>query len=115
MEDLQQSREEFGARVRLYREMRGWDMDDLAQRLGKSQATVSRIETGKQNVAVGDIKAIARALAIPPSALLDEKDDGEVDTTTLLQKSVVERCAKKSHEALSALHALVKEFEKIAV
>src|SRR6185503_12788426 len=114
MDGLQESREEFGARVRFYRELRGWDMEELATRLGKSQATISRIETGKQNVAVGDIKAIAKALEILPSALLDDPSEPPVDTAALAHKRVVERCAKKSHEALSALHELMKEFEKIS-
>jgi transcriptional regulator with XRE-family HTH domain len=115
MDGLQESRQEFGARVRRYRELRGWDMEELAARLGKSQATISRIETGKQNVAVGDIKAIARVLDILPSALLDDPETEKADVAELFKKSVVERCTKKSQAALHMLHELVQEFEKISV
>lgn len=55
------------------REALKWDMEALATRLEKSVSAISRIETGKQNVSVGDIRAIAHALGVPQSALLGEK------------------------------------------
>jgi transcriptional regulator with XRE-family HTH domain len=66
-------RRQFGERIRLYRQMRGWDLDDLATRLNKSLATLSRIETGKQNLTMVDIVAIAEALEVSPRDLFQDE------------------------------------------
>lgn len=54
----------FGERVRRLREGRGWQLDDLGHRLGKSRSSVSRIENGKQNLKMVDIARIAEVLEV---------------------------------------------------
>ncbi len=54
----------FGERIRVIREMRGWQLEDLAARIEKSVATLSRIENGKQNLTMVDIAVIAQNLEI---------------------------------------------------
>jgi XRE family transcriptional regulator, regulator of sulfur utilization len=69
MERAAQIRQSFGQRVRRLREAKGWELDDLGQRLGKSRATMSRIETGKQNLKIADIATIATELNVPIAIL----------------------------------------------
>lgn len=64
MGTTEEIRQLFGKRVRQFRQARRWQLDDLAMRLGKSRASVSRIETGKQNLSIEDIGAIAQALEV---------------------------------------------------
>lgn len=43
-------------------------------RIGKTSSHVSRIESGKQNCSVPDIKALARALAVHVAQLFGEEE-----------------------------------------
>lgn len=66
------AREQFGERVRHYRELRGWDMDELARKFGKTKGTISRIETGKQNVNIWQVIRLADILRVPVEELFPE-------------------------------------------
>jgi transcriptional regulator with XRE-family HTH domain len=59
MERIAEVRRVFGERVRALREQRGWQLDDVGKRLGKSRGSMSRIETGKQNLTLADIVTLA--------------------------------------------------------
>lgn len=60
-----------GKIVRLFRVERGWTQQDLADRSGWSQSTISRIEEGKTRAAhdMDVLAALAQALDIPRAAL----------------------------------------------
>lgn len=62
---------EAGAVVRLIRKVLGWTQQDLADRSGYSQATISRIECGKTRAARDtDVLAdFAQVLDVPPADL----------------------------------------------
>lgn len=62
-------RQTFGERLRMLRKQRGWELDDLAVRIGMTKTSVSRIELGKQNLSIDDIGAIAGALEVSPADL----------------------------------------------
>jgi len=112
--DEAQVRARFGERVRHYRELLGWDMDVLAHRLGKTKGTVSRIETGKQNVNIWQIMQLADVLGVSIEALFPSKSGKPAaDSPTVLARSSLERCSKKSLEVLNMARELVQEFEKI--
>jgi transcriptional regulator with XRE-family HTH domain len=101
----------FGERIRMLREMRGWQLEDLAERVEKSAATISRIENGKQNLTMVDILRIAQALEVAPS-LLFSQDQGEISSEGLsTAKRSAQRCAKKSKQALQLLSTLVEDLE----
>jgi transcriptional regulator with XRE-family HTH domain len=103
----------FGKRVRHYRELRGWQQEDLALRIGKTKSNVSRIETGKQNVSVADIAAIASALEIRVAALFgDQQGDAFLKDDEV--KHSAARCAKKGREVLTELSDLVNHLEVFA-
>ncbi|MFF1687182.1 helix-turn-helix domain-containing protein [Streptomyces sp. NPDC058254] len=80
------------ANVRRVRESRGWSTYELAQRLKEadrpiSPSAVAKIERGERRVDVGDLMALAVALAVSPSALLlpinvDPLDDVEITGST---------------------------------
>ncbi|HEX2300050.1 MAG TPA: helix-turn-helix transcriptional regulator [Pseudonocardiaceae bacterium] len=60
-----------GKAVRLFRLERGWSQQELANRAGWSQSTISRIEDGKTRAAydMEVLAALSRILDIPPTAL----------------------------------------------
>ena len=59
----------FGVRVRELREARGWQLDDVGIQLGRSRASMSRIENGKQNLTMAHIASIATVFGVPVSVL----------------------------------------------
>lgn len=101
-------RVEFGGRVRYYRELREFTPEDLATRVGKSTSTISRIETGTQNVAVGDIKKLAEALQVLPSALIDAERTLPRAAIGSMTQRIVHRCARK-------LAVIMRELDKIGM
>ena len=54
----------FLALLRSRRELLGLRQTDLAERLGQTQATVSRVETGERRLDVIELRAWLRALGI---------------------------------------------------
>ena len=66
-----------GARIRELRTARRMSLSEVAQQASISTATLSRIETGKQNIDVGLMTMIARVLHLSPHDLLDEEEDGD--------------------------------------
>lgn len=72
----------IGRRVTRYRKMNGWTMEDLASRtideglpaVGKS--VIANIENGRKvDVSVAQLVSLARALEVPPVALMMDLDD----------------------------------------
>ncbi|MGH3769810.1 MAG: helix-turn-helix domain-containing protein [Pseudonocardiaceae bacterium] len=62
---------EVGTVVRLLREAHGWTQQDLADRSGYSQATISRVERGVSRAArdTAVLADLAGALGVPPTVL----------------------------------------------
>lgn len=58
-------------RIRAVRKERGVSQRELARALGVSQSTLSRIERGERRVSVDRLVAIARALGVRPSDMMD--------------------------------------------
>ena len=63
-----------GARLRDARIARHLSLREVASVASISVATLSRIETNKQNLELGLFLSIARILNLPPQELLDETD-----------------------------------------
>lgn len=63
--------EHVGNRIRLYRKNRGFSLAELAEKICKSKASVSKYEQGKVAVDVVTLADIAAALNITPFQLLD--------------------------------------------
>ncbi|AXQ31055.1 XRE family transcriptional regulator [Solimonas sp. K1W22B-7] len=59
--------------VRLERTRRGLSQEELGQKIGRDQAFISEIESGKRTVTLDVIGRVADALEVRPADLLDEK------------------------------------------
>ena len=59
-------------RIREFRQKLGITTRDLAERLDTTGATISRLESGKQNLSQTWLQKIAQTLGVPIAALLDE-------------------------------------------
>jgi transcriptional regulator with XRE-family HTH domain len=88
-------RQGFGDIVRSLRAERGWPLDELAIRLKKSRASISRIENGKQNLTFDDIVAIARAFEVPTRTLFGVSGQQAVPEAV---RVIVHQCAQKARE-----------------
>lgn len=60
----------IGRRIEMYREKRHMSTQELAEMIGRSQATVSRIENGKQGITFELLAHIAGELKVHPFLLL---------------------------------------------
>ena len=58
-------------KIRAARKERGISQRDLARALGMAQSTLSRIERGERRLGVDQLIAIARALGVSPSDMID--------------------------------------------
>lgn len=68
----------FGQRVKKYRELRQMSQMKLAKLAGYTSAsTISKIESGERDVPQNQIKALADALSVSPSALLFDLESEE--------------------------------------
>jgi len=47
--------------------------EELAQRSGVAEATISRIESGQQEARISTVRKLAAALGIEPSELVDQE------------------------------------------
>lgn len=65
---------EFTANLRRHRVAKGWNQEDLAERLGVAQPTVQRWENGKREPKFADIERLASELGV---AVADLFADGE--------------------------------------
>lgn len=60
--------------IRAARLHRGITQRELAEATGIDQASISRMENGKQAITLGHLRQIARALATPVEALVAETE-----------------------------------------
>lgn len=67
------NRHEIGRRIEVYRDKIRMSTQELAERIDKSQATISRIENGKQGLTFELLSRIASVLRIHPFALLSDE------------------------------------------
>jgi transcriptional regulator with XRE-family HTH domain len=67
----------IGTRIRELRNARRMSLSEVAEQASISTATLSRIETGKQNIDVELMTLIARVLHLSPHDLLDADEDGD--------------------------------------
>ena len=68
------ARKRFGCNVRKYRKSLGLSQEQLAEESGLHRTYIGAVERGERNVSLNNIVAIARALRIQTSVLLDGVD-----------------------------------------
>lgn len=64
-------RQAFGKRVRVLRVTRGLSQEQLAELAGLHRTYVSSLERGQRNVGLDNVRALAAALDVEPSALFE--------------------------------------------
>lgn len=55
----------LGNRIRLARKQRGWTVEQLAERVGVAHVTISKVERGDLNVAIGTVFEAAAVVGVP--------------------------------------------------
>lgn len=60
-----------GSALQAIRERSGLTQTELAEQTGVSQGRISELESGQRNVRPGTVKALADALKIPVTALVN--------------------------------------------
>ena len=68
---MQEVRAHIGSRIRLYRKVKHYTLTDLAERIHKSKATLSKYETGEITVDIETLFDIAAALDVTVQQLID--------------------------------------------
>lgn len=108
--------EHVGGRIRLYRKSSGLSLSELAEKICKSKASISKYEQGKVAVDIVTLFDIAKALNITPFQLLDYTDTesrkqqssaspfGNIDTMHLYHMS-----GKKIHHSLMKTYPAEQE------
>ncbi len=61
-----------GGRLRELRVGRGWSQEELADQVGLHRTYVGSVERGERNIGIANVFALADALGVPASALLEE-------------------------------------------
>ena len=64
----------FGKRVRMLREQKGLSQESLADLSGMHRTYIGSLERGTRNVSLRNILRIARALGVPPAAILPDEN-----------------------------------------
>lgn len=69
-------------RIRRLRERKGWSQDELAKKCGyNGRSAISKIEKGERDLRADKILAIATALGVSPSYLMDGEPTNKINVT----------------------------------
>lgn len=75
MTDLARTPKQIGASIQRARKMRNWTQNDLAERAGLRQATISVIETGDRPAKLDSLLAVLAALDL--EFRIDQRSKGQ--------------------------------------
>jgi transcriptional regulator with XRE-family HTH domain len=106
---------DIGAALRVARQARRLSLSDVAEKAGMSVATLSRIETGKQNVDVSLLVNLAHILHVSPAALLEGNGDGRQPMVVLAEELALLSPAERARVLASALKQSRKDGSKEAL
>lgn len=67
-----------GSRIRMYRKTKNMTLQQLADRIHKSRATVSKYEKGEISMDLETLAEISRELQVNPSQLMDFQEEEEI-------------------------------------
>jgi len=86
--------ETLGRNVQRYRNLRGWTMTELGERMGiqvsNPASYISNIERGNHSPSFERLEALARALGVTVSDLFDDGSQGDVSALNRLIRSLDE-------------------------
>lgn len=61
---------DFGYNLRKIREMRGLSVEQMAEKIGKSERTYAKIESGERDMTRNEMKEVAKTLEIPEEIMM---------------------------------------------
>ena len=100
----------FGKTLRLIREAAGLTQDDLAEKAGKTQKTISKIENGGQRIYLDDLFHFAEALKVPTATLLT----GQMQLSDIDELIIAEVHKLDTIEARQGLLKVIQAFCEFA-
>ena len=89
--DSAQARSQNGERLRLRRKMRGWSLQQVADRAGFSVGMLSQVERGLSQPSVKSLRAICAALEMPVGWLFEEVGDEAGDSNEFVVRKETRR------------------------
>jgi transcriptional regulator with XRE-family HTH domain len=113
------ARRRLAERLRALRVGAGLSTTQLAQRLGWSQAKVSRIETATHGVAPGDVRSWAEALDVPAAQveqLVEQAWAVSIEVRSLRRELTAGHASLQAHASqLEAQATLLRSFQHLVV
>lgn len=106
----QDIKREFGYRVRYYRKLKDLTQFQLAERIGKTEETVSNIERGVTSTGIELMEELAIALDIEIKDFFDDKTrvNAHLDTETfVLMNEIVAILQKRGTKYLKSLRTII--------
>jgi transcriptional regulator with XRE-family HTH domain len=92
----------IGGALRTARTSRGMSLSDVASVAGISIATLSRIETGKQDVDVTLLQTLSRILHVAATHFFDGDGDGRLSAAALIQELALLSSAERAQVIAAA-------------
>lgn len=101
----------IGKKIRAAREEAGLSQEQLGEKVGYSAMGISHLENGDRKIKLEDLQAIANALSIDISYLLEPITKQPVYTSAFYRRGdedINEEQKKAEHEAMKKLDDLIK-------
>ena len=105
----------LGNNIRMYREQKGLSQEELANRCGwttnNARSTISKIESGVNDVPTSKVKVIAEQLGVSVCDLMNSS--ANVQTKDKIRKLIEQCYGKEVYETLSSLLDLDASDQKV--
>lgn len=105
----------LGNNIRMYREQKGLSQEELANRCGwttnNARSTISKIESGVNDVPTSKVKVIAEQLGVSVCDLMNSS--ANVQTKDKIRKLIEQCYGKEVYETLSSLLDLDTSDQKV--
>ena len=104
--------QEIGEKVRVQRTLRGWGQADLAQRLGKSVPTISRLENGLYEVSLQEVIALAQVFQMSLAKFINSPTVAASAQDTALLVVLMRASGRMPRPVLRRMAALATAIEQ---
>jgi transcriptional regulator with XRE-family HTH domain len=94
---------DFGHNLQKIRNLKGWKQEDLAEKMGLSQASISQFENGSRQPTPAIIKRLAEKLEVPLEELT-----GQEGPTIVAHQRLMRNLKGLSPAALEKINAVVE-------
>jgi transcriptional regulator with XRE-family HTH domain len=99
----------IGNNVRIARAVRGYSQEGLANKIGKSQNWLQRVEKGEVDLCISAIEQIAQELNIPSSQLLYTL------TTQILNNCTINNNTQRFNQSVISSEELLANLTKVLI